>query len=151
MLCTSNVINIRIDIVMKEQAKKNLDIIEIYKKLDAELASINPGCNACGTCCHFDEFGHVLYASTIETDFILENVEVPSFDLDKNVCPFLIDDQCTIREHRALGCRVFFCDPQHKETLQGIYEKYYTIIKDLAIDSDVEWHYAPIMKLLKEK
>jgi Fe-S-cluster containining protein len=136
---------------MKEQAKRNLDIIEIYKMLDAELASINPGCNACGTCCHFDEFGHVLYASTIETDFIRENVEVPSFDPDKNVCPFLVNDQCTIREHRALGCRVFFCDPQHKETLQGIYEKYYTMIKDLAIDNEVEWHYAPMMKLLKEK
>ena len=136
---------------MKEQAKKNPDIIEIYKKLDAELASINPGCNACGTCCHFDEFGHALYASTIETDYIKDNVEVPSFDPDKNVCPFLINNQCTIRKHRALGCRVFFCNPHYKETLQEIYEKYYTMIKDLAIENIAEWHYAPMMKLLKEK
>jgi len=151
MLCTSNVIYIRIDIVMKEQAKKNLDIIEIYKKLDAELASISPGCNTCGTCCHFDEFGHVLYTSTIEIDYIRENVEIPSFDPGKNVCPFLTDNQCTIREHRALGCRVFFCNPHYKETLQEIYEKYYTMIKNLAIENKVEWHYAPMMKLLKEK
>jgi Fe-S-cluster containining protein len=136
---------------LSQRPKNNTDIKEIYKKLEAELASINPGCNACGTCCHFDEFGHVLYASTIETDYIRENVEVPSFDPDKNVCPFLTDNQCTIREHRALGCRVFFCDPQHKETLQGIYEKYYTMIKDLATDNEIEWHYAPMMKLLNEK
>ncbi|MBC8555265.1 MAG: hypothetical protein H8D23_37095, partial [Candidatus Brocadiales bacterium] len=126
------------------------DIKEIYKKLEAELASINPGCNVCGTCCHFDEFGHVLYASTIETDYIRENVEIPSFDPENNVCPFLVNYECSIREHRALGCRVFFCNPQYKETLQGIYEKYYTMIKDLAIVDKVEWYYAPMMKLLKE-
>ncbi len=136
---------------MSHRPENNTDIIEIYKKLDAELASINPGCNACGTCCHFNDFDHVLYASTIETDYIRENVEVPSFDHDKNVCPFLIDNQCSIREHRTLGCRVFFCNPQYKETLQEIYEKYYTMIKDLAIENKVEWHYAPMMKLLKEK
>ncbi len=136
---------------MKKQAKNNTDIIEIYKKLEAELASIDPGCNACGTCCQFDTFDHVLYASTIETDYIKDNVEVPSFDPDMNVCPFLIDNQCTVREHRTLGCRVFFCNPHYKETLQGIYEKYYTMMKDLAIENKVEWHYAPMIKLLKEK
>ncbi len=136
---------------MKNQDKNNSKIIEIYKRLEAELASINPGCNACGTCCNFEEFDHVLYASTIETDYIRENVDVPSFDSEKNVCPFLVDNQCSIRDHRALGCRVFFCNPHFKETLQKIYEKYYTMIKVLAIENDVEWHYAPMMKLLKEK
>lgn len=136
---------------MNHPPENDTDIIEIYKKLDIELASINPGCNSCGTCCHFDEFDHVLYASTIETDYIQENVEVPSFDPDKNVCPFLIVDQCTIREHRTLGCRVFFCNPEYKEKLQDVYNKYYTMIKDLAIKHQVKWHYAPMMKLLKEK
>ncbi|KHE92452.1 MAG: hypothetical protein K8F52_01935 [Candidatus Scalindua rubra] len=136
---------------MSNHPKNNTDIKEIYKKLDAELASINPGCNACGTCCHFNEFGHVLYASTVETDYIRENVEIPSFDPDDNVCPFLVNYECSIRDHRALGCRVFFCNPQYKETLQGIYEKYYTMIKDLAIEDKVEWYYAPMMKLLEKK
>ena len=135
---------------MNQQPKNDTDIKEIYKKLEAELASINPGCNACGTCCHFDEFGHVLYSSTIETDHIRKNVDIPAFDPNKNVCPFLVNYECSIREHRALGCRVFFCNPDHKETLQAIYEKYYTMIKDLANDNEVEWHYAPMMKLLKE-
>ncbi len=74
------------DTIVNNRTKNNLEIIEIYKKLEAELSSINPGCNACGTCCHFDEFNHVLYASTIETDYILDNVEVPPFDTDGNVC-----------------------------------------------------------------
>lgn len=136
---------------MSHRPENNTDIIEIYKKLEAELASVNSGCSACGACCHFDKFDHVLYASTIEIGYIRENVKVPSFNPDKNVCPFLIDNQCTVREHRALGCRVFFCNPQHKEILQEIYEKYYAMIKDLALENKVEWHYAPMLKLLKEK
>ena len=95
---------------MNHHSENNPEIVEIYNELEAELASINPGCNTCGTCCHFDEFNHVLYASTIETKYIQENVEVPPFDPDQGTCPFLIDNKCTIREHRALGCRVFFCN-----------------------------------------
>lgn len=136
---------------MNHHPENNTDIIEIYKKLEEELASINPGCNSCGTCCHFDEFDHVLYTSTIETDYIRENVEIPSFDPDKNICPFLIDNQCSIREHRTLGCRVFFCNPEYKEKSQDIYNKYYAMIKDLAIKNQLEWRYAPMMKLLQKK
>ena len=135
---------------MNQLPNNNSEIKKIYKKLEAELASINPGCNACGTCCHFDEFGHVLYTSTTETDYIRDNVEIPDFDPDKNVCPFLVNYECSIREHRALGCRIFFCNPDYKETLQEIYERYHTIIKDLVVSNDVEWQYAPMLKMLKK-
>jgi len=149
-ICTIQTIYIRIAQVMKHHSENNPEIVEIYKELDAELAGINPGCNTCGTCCHFDEFNHLLYASTIETKYIQENVEVPHFDPDQGTCPFLIDNKCTIREHRALGCRIFFCNPDYKDTLQDIYEKYYTMIKDLAVKNQTEWNYAPMMKLLKQ-
>ena len=148
-ICTIEAIYISIAQAMNQHSENNPEIVEIYNELEAELASINPGCNTCGTCCHFDEFNHVLYASTIETKYIQENIEVPPFDPDQGTCPFLIDDKCTIREHRALGCRVFFCNPDHKETLQDIYEKYYTMIKDMAVKNQTEWNYAPMMKLLK--
>ena len=136
--------------MMNGRSENNSDITEIYKELEAELASINPGCYACGTCCHFDKFDHILYASTVETNYILENVEAPHFDPDKNVCPFLANNQCTIREYRTLGCRVFFCNPDYKEKYQDIYNKYYTMIKDLAMRNQTEWHYAPMMKVLKD-
>lgn len=135
---------------MNHHPENNPEIVEIYNELEAMLASLDPGCNTCGTCCHFDEFNHVLYASTIETKYIQENVDVPPLDPDQVTCPFLIDNKCTIREHRALGCRVFFCNPDHKEALQDIYEKYYTMIKNLALKSQTEWNYAPMMKLLKK-
>lgn len=130
--------------------ENNSDITEIYNKIDSELSGINPGCDACGTCCHFNTYDHVLYTSNIETNYILENVIVPSFDPNQGTCPFLANNKCTIREYRTLGCRVFFCNPDYKEKSQDIYNKYYTMIKDLAIRNKVEWHYAPMMKLLKD-
>ncbi len=130
------------------RSENNFEIVEVYNKLDLELARINPGCNACGTCCHFDTFDHELYASTIEVDYILKNVEVPSFNSEQRICPFLVEEKCSIREYRTLGCRVFFCNPDYKDTSQEIYNKYYKMIKSIAIKNQTEWHYAPMTKLL---
>jgi Fe-S-cluster containining protein len=128
--------------------ENNQDIVKVYNKLDIELARINPGCDACGTCCHLDTFGHELYASAIEVNYILINVKVPPFDPNQSICPFLTEKKCTIREYRTLGCRVFFCNPHYKDTLQEIYNKYYKMIKDIAVGNQIEWHYAPMIKLL---
>ncbi len=127
---------------------KNLDIVGIYKKLDTELMKLSPGCDACGACCHFDTFGHELYASTIEVNYILRNVKMPPFDTEKRICPFLVNKKCTIRKYRTLGCRVFYCNPQYRDVSQEIYNKYYKMVKDIAIKNQIEWHYAPMMKLL---
>jgi Fe-S-cluster containining protein len=124
------------------------DIVEVYNKLNIELASINPGCDACGTCCHFDLFDHELYASSIEINHIVNNINLPPFDPNRNICPFLIENKCTIREYRTLGCRVFFCNSNYKDTSQEIYNKYYKLIKDIAIRNQIEWRYAPMVKLL---
>lgn len=126
----------------------NSELIEVYNKLDLELSKINPGCDACGTCCHFDKYGHELYASTIEVDYILENVEIPPFDPDQRTCPFLVEGKCTIRDYRALGCRVFFCNPAYKDTSYEIYDRYYKIIKGIADRKQIEWRYAPMVELL---
>lgn len=131
--------------------KNNTELKEIYNKLEQELSRINPGCDACGTCCHFDEFDHVLYTSNIETDYIVNNVNVPHFDKKQNICPFLIENKCTIRDYRALGCRVFFCNPHYKETSQEIYNKYYNMIKKIAIKNQIDWQYAPMLELLDVK
>ncbi len=74
--------------VKNHRSENNFEIVEVYDKLDLELARINPGCDACGTCCHFDTFDHELYASTIEVDYILKNVEVPSLIQNKEYALF---------------------------------------------------------------
>lgn len=138
------------------------DLQAIYKELDEELAKLSPGCNACGECCNFDRFNHVLYATMIEVDYIKRNVSVPQNHTDssppphsrtgKNVCPFLIDRKCTIRDYRTLGCRVFHCNPDYQQNLsQEIYNKYYRKIKDIAQAYGLGWSYAPFMELLYQE
>ncbi len=126
------------------------DLRTIYQHLEKELMLLNPGCNKCGTCCNFTAFDHVLYASNIEVDFIVQNVKVPDFNVSDNVCPFLKDNQCSIRDFRTLGCRVFYCDPQYKEVLPTLYEKCYRLIKDLSKKYNTQWEYLPFLGRLAE-
>jgi Fe-S-cluster containining protein len=126
------------------------ELIRIYQRLEKEVTLLNPGCNGCGTCCNFGAFDHVLYASSVEINFITRHAEVPDFNVSDNICPFLKDNQCSIRDFRTLGCRVFYCNPQYKEVLYGVYEKYYHMIRELSGKYNIQWKYLPFLDQLAE-
>ncbi|NUO09073.1 MAG: YkgJ family cysteine cluster protein [Candidatus Brocadia sp.] len=137
---------------IEEQMKLNLysELRRIYQMLEEELTQLNPGCNRCGACCNFSTFDHVLYASSVEVNLITSNVEVPVFNVSDNICPFLKENQCSIRTFRTLGCRVFYCNPNYKDVLYTIYENYYQMIKDLSRKYTIQWKYLPFLKQLAE-
>ena len=137
---------------MKDVSELNLDtgLTAIYRQLENELAQLNPGCNGCGTCCNFSDFDHVLYASGVEIDFIVRHAHVPDFAVSDNMCPFLKDNHCSIREFRMLGCRVFYCNPHYQEVSHEVYEKYYRMIKELYNKHAIPWKYQPFLNQLKE-
>ncbi|MDR4510035.1 MAG: YkgJ family cysteine cluster protein [Candidatus Brocadiaceae bacterium] len=124
------------------------ELLTIYQQLDEEVAREKPMCRGCGTCCNFDTFDHVLYASKIEVDFILRNAKVPNFDISDNKCPFLKDNHCSIREYRTLGCRIFYCDASFREASHVLYEKYLRLLKELGEKYQVEWNYASFLHQL---
>ncbi|TVL98768.1 MAG: hypothetical protein CV087_20490 [Candidatus Brocadia sp. WS118] len=126
------------------------ELARIYELLEKELMLLNPGCNRCGACCNFSAFDHVLYASTIEVDFITQNVEVPDFNISDNICPFLKDNQCSIRDFRTLGCRVYHCNPHYREVLCDVYEKHYQMIRELGGKYNTQWKYLPFLDQLAE-
>ena len=123
-------VNMETQAVSEENLYSELAIV--YQRLEKELAQLNPGCNRCGTCCNFGTFDHVLYTSSMEVAYITQYVEVPDFNVSDNVCPFLKDNQCSIRDFRTLGCRIFYCNPHYKEILCDLYEKYHCMIKELS-------------------
>ena len=131
---------------------KNLysELATLYQDLEKELTQLNPGCNTCGTCCNFRTFDHVLYTSSIEVNYITQYVEVPNFNISDNVCPFLKDNQCSIRDFRTLGCRIFYCNPHYKEILYDLYEKYHCMIKELSKKYNYQWKYQPFLGQLAE-
>ena len=128
----------------------NSELLTLYQCLEKELAQLNPGCNGCGTCCDFGAFDHVLYTSSIEVEYITQYVEVPDFNIADNICPFLKNSQCSIRDYRTLGCRIFYCNPHYKDNLSNLYEKYHRMIKELSKKYNDQWKYLPFLKQLEE-
>lgn len=126
------------------------ELVILYQRLENELKQLNPGCTMCGTCCNFSKFDHVLYTSSIEVSFIKRNVEIPQFDISDNICPFLKDNQCSIRNFRTLGCRIFYCNSDYKEISQDVYEKYHRRVKDLYKNYNIPWKYLPFLNQLAD-
>ncbi len=128
----------------------------LYAGLDAEIDFHKPRCVASGRCCHFEEYGHRLYATRIELEYF-RNVEMAgaggeagtetnaagtkraSFPLPLYTengqiapgCPWQVAGLCTARRGRPLGCRIYFCDPASVQWQSNAYERYHRLLKML--------------------
>src|SRR4051794_10484292 len=54
---------------MSDQLRR--EVLELYREVDAAVAEAGPVCVASGRCCRFQEFGHVLYLSSLEAEVLL--------------------------------------------------------------------------------
>jgi hypothetical protein len=123
---------------------------EIYAAADAAVAEAGPRCDASGRCCRFKEYGHTLFVSQIEADYLLAHAPPFAGPVSDAACPFQVENLCTAREPRPLGCRVYFCDPNYQEVGPQISEKYLGELKRLADKFDLGWRYAPLQLFLRE-
>lgn len=125
-------------------------LLAIFSEADAAVAAAGPKCEASGRCCRFQEWGHVLFLSSLEAEYLLENA--PSYDrpASADTCPFQVHNLCTAREPRPLGCRVYFCDPGYQETGNAITEAALTKLKSLCAEYGIEWRYAPLHHFLSQ-
>ena len=53
----------------------------IYTDLDRELAALRPLCQRSGRCCRFKDFGHQLWTTGVELDY-LERVDSHTFEVN---------------------------------------------------------------------
>ena len=125
-------------------------VLAIYARAEREIAAAGPVCVASGRCCRFKEYGHTLFVSNLEAAVLLEGAPPYEAPVSSDFCPFQVDKLCTAREHRPLGCRVYYCDPAYQETGSRITETYLAELKELANELGVEWRYAPLHQFLDE-
>jgi Fe-S-cluster containining protein len=127
------------------------EVRRVYADLQREIDRRNPLCVMSGRCCRFSEFGHRLYATTVElAAFVGELSEFtpdPATAGPAGECPFQSGKICRVRAFRPLGCRVYFCDSTAQEWQQVIYEQFHARLKQLHDDlsipySYVEWRFA---------
>jgi hypothetical protein len=125
-------------------------VLELYREVDTAVAAAGPVCVASGRCCRFKEYGHTLFVSNLEADVLLATAPPYEQPVSPDFCPFQKDNLCTAREPRPLGCRVYYCDPNYQETGNRITEEYLRRLKQLALEHDLPWRYAPLQVFLNE-
>lgn len=130
-----------------------VELEAIYTALDHEVAGHAPVCELSGRCCRFREFGHTLFLSEPEMDYLVHEAPPPVRAIDDGAtCPW--QDQagrCTARQARPLGCRVYYCDPGYQDVAPGLSEHYLTQLKQLTVRHDLQWNYAPLHRHLHER
>jgi hypothetical protein len=131
-----------------ERSELRSRVIKLYDSADAEIRSHGPVCIASGKCCRFAEYGHTLFLSHLEADVLLSGAPAYETPTNTSFCPFQVDKLCTAREHRPLGCRVYYCDPNYAGKAEPITEKYLEQLKTLSHEFDLGWSYAPLHQFL---
>jgi hypothetical protein len=129
------------------------DLHELYDALDREVANLGPVCSLSGRCCRFLEYGHTLFVSTAEVEFLLELASAPCRELDQGAtCPWQDSrGHCKAREARPLGCRIYHCDPAFEEELHGLSERFIARLKTLSTKHNIAWNYAPLHRQLHDE
>jgi Fe-S-cluster containining protein len=142
-------------------------VARILAAADADIAARRPVCNASGRCCHFEAWGHRLYvtaaevmhfarvhvaAGTTEKPGNAKSVSLPQFFArdEPEGCPYQVDNLCTAREARPLGCRVYFCDANNQSWQNDVYEKYHAQLKALHEAGGLPYRYLEWRTALRE-
>lgn len=119
-------------------------VLAVYTAVDAAVDAASPRCDASGRCCRFTEYGHSLFLSQFEADILLDTAPPFAKPVTRDGCPFQVNNLCTARHERPLGCRIYFCDPAFQEQQQDITERAVAELKRLADEFGTGWRYAPL-------
>lgn len=125
-------------------------VLALYAEVDTAVAAAGPKCDASGRCCRFKDYGHTLFISQLEAEVLLAAAPPYVKPVSDAFCPFQVDNLCTAREPRPLGCRIYFCDPAYQEKGNAITETFLRRLKVLAEESGTGWRYAPLHFFLNE-
>ena len=136
---------------MSEAAWRDLE--RVYAELDAELVKLGPVCRRSGACCRFARSGHELWTTSLEYEYLRARTGLAKASreqIERGTCPFLEGGRCGVREHRMLGCRVYFCDPRYEPHMAGVYEKFHTRVKDVLRRHGLPYSYFRFLDRVRE-
>lgn len=140
------------DIAARHAARDSLaqQLDAFYRDLDAAIADRAPVCTNRGLCCNFDAYGHDLFVTTAElAHFIAGHHDTWRSPSNERHCPWQIDGICTAREHRPMGCRIFFCDETSTAWQHAEYEKRLAELKRIGDALGIEYRYTEWLSALK--
>ncbi len=128
---------------------------EIYSWLDRHVAANidSSGCNACGNCCRYLQYGHRIYITSPEMMYfkymLKENFPNNEINSSDGVCPFVVDNKCSVRDFRFGPCRIYFCQsPQSWQN--ALSEQFLKKMKALSEQYEIDYRYIDISKFADE-
>lgn len=131
-------------LVSQEDAFRDLEAV--YADLARELEERRPLCQTSGRCCRFKESGHQLWTTGLELDYLVAREGLPADGAAADgVCPYLRNGLCGVRDHRMLGCRIYFCDPTYASEMGPLYERYHRRIKDIHVRHGLPYEYGEFL------
>lgn len=122
-----------------------------FARVDAAVAEKTPVCTNRGLCCRFGEFGHRLYVTRLELAWFIGRQRPfglrPATSAD--ACPYQLNGLCTAREHRPLGCRIFFCDPASRDWQGPMYEEFLAELKGIGAEFGIPYQFGDWLDALR--
>jgi len=124
---------------------------ELYEEVDAFVAKASPVCIMRGVCCRFEDAGHELYATALETDYAAHCHPAAPTPEAEGRCAYHVAGKCTAREGRPLGCRTYFCDTRTDSVLEEAHEFFLKGIRKIGAEYDYPVPYARFPASLLER
>ena len=123
----------------------------LYNKLH-EMLNANPesagNCAACGRCCDFKTYDHLLYITDAELIYLAHHIGRENILTMKNgVCPYRKENKCTVHEYRFAGCRIFCCNGNY-EFQSNVTESILAELKKLCDEMNMDYHYRQLSTAL---
>jgi len=127
------------------------EVAALYEWLEAELrehADQAGQCNACGACCDFVGYDHLLFVTPPELIYLAEKLGVTSLrKVDSGRCPYQEGTKCSIHAHRFAGCRIFCCDGD-ADFQSALTEAALKRLKAICVRFGLEYRYADLAQAL---
>lgn len=126
----------------------------VYERVRQAIAERGPTCWTSGKCCNFEEYGHRLYCTGLETAYAVAAGAKADADAiaearARGGCPFQDGKLCGIQTIKPLGCRVYFCDVKAQGWQEDLTEKMLEEIRGIHERWEIPYRYGEWRSMLE--
>lgn len=127
------------------------EVAAVYQWIEEQIKTNKSelgACNACGECCDFSGYDHLLFVTTPELIYLKHSLNLTALpQMAGDVCPYNKDGKCSIHEHRFAACRIFYCK-SGAEIQSDISEQALEKLKKICTDHNIPYIYSDLKTAL---
>lgn len=131
------------------------ELMAIHEVIRDQVEARGPACWASGRCCRFGTAGHRLYVTGLETAHLVHHLgRAPTLAevraaRDRDDCPYLIANACSVHAFKPTGCRIYFCDASAEAWQHDLSERAIMMLRSLHERRGIEYRYGEWRTMLE--